>query len=84
LIGFFLPQRQTFIVIRIFVFAQRVKLITGDCIGLTQPLRARTDPLAGPDFTGGVVIVLRQMLVEVAFGIRQILLCDGCEHNARY
>ena len=34
LIGFFLPQCQTFVVIRIFVFTQRMKLITGDGIGL--------------------------------------------------
>jgi len=32
LIGFFLPQRQAFIVIWILVFTQRMKLITGDSI----------------------------------------------------
>ncbi len=32
LLGFFLPLRQAFIVRRILVFTQRVKLITGDGI----------------------------------------------------
>jgi hypothetical protein len=36
--------------------------------------RTRADPLAGTDFTGGVVIVLRQMLVKITLGLGQMFM----------
>ena len=79
-----LPLRQPFAGFRILIFAQRMKLFAGDDVFQSQPFRARADPLAGTDFTGGVVIVLRQMLVEVTLGIGQIFMRDGSEHKTRY
>jgi hypothetical protein len=66
------------------VFTKRVKLFARDLPAQTQSFRARADPLAGSDFTGGVIIVLCQMLVEVALGIGQILMGNGCEHKTRH
>jgi hypothetical protein len=64
LVFFLLPLRQSFAGFGILVFTERMKLFARDFFQ-SQPFRARADPLAGTDFTGGVVIVLRQMLVEI-------------------
>jgi len=58
-----------------------MKLVTGDSSRQSQPFRTRADPLAGTDFTGGVVIILRQMLVEILFGIRQIFMGNRSKHG---
>ena len=47
----------------------------------SQTFRARADPLAGTDFARRVVIILRQVLVEVTLGTGQIFLRDGSEHT---
>ena len=47
----------------------RVELFARGGIGQAQSFRTRTDPLAGADFSGGVIIVLSQMFVEVALGM---------------
>jgi hypothetical protein len=66
------------------IFTERVKLFARDLPAQAQPFRARADPLAGPDFTGGIIIVLCQMLVEVALGIGQIFMGNGCEHITQH
>ena len=58
-----------------------MKLVTGDILLQSQAFRARADPLAGADFARRVVIVLRQMLVEVALGIRQIFMGNRSKHG---
>ena len=65
------------------VFAQRAKLFAADFVPgtQTQPVRAYTNPLTGADFTGGVVIVLRQVLDEVTFGTGQTLMGNGSKHS---
>jgi hypothetical protein len=85
LVLLFLPQRQPLMVLRIPILAKRVKLLAGDIQLQLQPFRTNTNPLAGADFTRRVVIVLRQMLVEILLGIRQIFLRYGSKHTrARY
>jgi hypothetical protein len=66
------------------IFTERVKLFARDLPAQAQSFRARADPLAGPDFTGGIIIVLCQMLVEVALGIGQIFMGNGCEHITQH
>ncbi|MGO9585712.1 MAG: hypothetical protein ACLP2Y_05915, partial [Limisphaerales bacterium] len=46
--------------------------------------RARADPLAGTDFARRVVIILRQVLVEITLGIAQIFLRNGGKHKALF
>jgi len=77
-----LPQRQAFTGLRMLVFAEALKLFAGHRLGRVeaQSLPAKADPLAGAHFLGRVIIIPSQMLLEVAFGIGQILLCDYCEH----
>ena len=60
-----------------------MKLFARD-IPLIPSVPRRADPLAGPDFTGGVVIVLRQMLVEIILGIRQIFMRYGTKHKTDF
>ena len=85
LVRLLLALRQTFIVAWIPIFAKRVKLFARHIALQTQSLRARADPVAGADFARRVVIVLRQMLVKILLGIRQILLSYGSKHTrARY
>jgi hypothetical protein len=45
-----------------------------------QPFRPKTNPPAGMDFLCRVVVVPAQMLLEVAFGVGEILLGDHGEH----
>jgi hypothetical protein len=61
-----------------------VKLIASNDVFQSQPVRASTDPLAGTNFTGGVIIILRQMLVEILLGIRQIFMRYGSEHGTDF
>ena len=63
------------------ILAERMKLFARDFSLQSQSFRARADPLAEPDFTGGVVIILRQMLVEILFGIRQIFMGNRSKHG---
>jgi hypothetical protein len=63
------------------IFTERVKLVSRDFSPKSQPFRARANPLAGADFPGGIVIILRQMLVEILLGIGQIFMGDSGEHG---
>src|SRR5687767_14878429 len=67
------------------ILAQRAELFAAHRIpeAQSQSFRAETDPLAGPDFSSGIVIALRQMLDEVTFGTVQFLMRDGSEHTLR-
>jgi hypothetical protein len=56
-------------------------LVAGDDVFQFQPFRAHANPLAGANFAGSIVIVLRQMLVEILLGIRQIFMGDSGEHG---
>ena len=76
-----LSLRQPLAGLRISVFAERMELFAGDVLLQSQPLCARADPLAGPDFAGGVVIVLGQVLDKVTFGTGQTLMRDGSKHS---
>ena len=67
------------------VLAQRIKLFAGDVLpGIeSQSFRTNANPLAGTDFPGGVVIVLRQVLDEVTLRTCQFLMGDGAKHAKR-
>ncbi|HVU27022.1 MAG TPA: hypothetical protein VHG71_04715 [Verrucomicrobiae bacterium] len=56
-------------------------MFTRDLPAQAQSFRAHADPLAGMDFIGGVVIVLRQVLDEITFRTGQIFMCNGTEHT---
>ena len=47
-------------------------------------IHARTDPLAGTNFARRVVIILRQVLVEIILGIAKIFLRNGSKHKALF
>ena len=72
---------QAFVVGWILIFAERMKLFARDVSRERQSFCPNTDPLAGTNLPGGVVIILRQMLVEILLGSRQMFLDFGREHN---
>jgi hypothetical protein len=80
-----LALRQPFASLGILIFTERVKLFARDFrLGVqSQPLRTHADPPAGPDFAGGVIIVLRQVLDEIAFGGGQLFMRDAGEHKTQ-
>ena len=60
-----------------------MELFARDGIGKFQSFRARADPLAGTDFARRVIIILREVFIEVTLGISQILVRDGSKHTVR-
>jgi hypothetical protein len=61
-----------------------MKLFARHDVCQSQPFRARADPLARTDFARRVVIILRQVLVEVTLCIAQIFLRHGRKHKALF
>jgi hypothetical protein len=76
--------RQPFAGCRIFIFAERMKLFARHDVCQSQPFRARADPLAGTDFPGSIVIILRQVFVEVTLGVTQVFLRHDRKHKASF
>ena len=83
LVFFLLWLGQSFVGLGISVFTQGVKLFARNVLrgAQSQLFCAHTNPLAGTNFTGGVVIVPGKMFVEVTFGIGQILMRYGSKHT---
>ena len=65
------------------VFAERMELFVRDFIAQPQQLGSQSDPLTGPHFAGRVVVVLREVFIEVTLGSGQVLMRDGREHTTR-
>ena len=80
-----LSLSQSFAPLRMLIPTQCAKLFAGDLLpGIqSQSFRADSNPLAGANFPGSVVIVLRQVLDEVNFGGSHVLMGDGGEHLMR-
>jgi hypothetical protein len=68
----------------IVILAERAELLAGDDRFQFQSFRTRANPLAGPDLPGSVIVILRQMLVEILLGIRQILMRYGRKHGTDF
>jgi hypothetical protein len=79
---FVLAQGQTFTRLRMLVFTERLEWFEANLLPCcqSQPFRPKTNPLAGMNLLCRVIIVPGQMLLEVAFGVGEILLGDNGEH----
>ena len=60
-----------------------MELFARDGIGKFQSFRARAGPLAGTDFARRVIIILREVFIEVTLRTGQILMRDGSKHTVR-
>ena len=61
----FLTRRELMAGLRVAIPAQRMKLFAGDVATQSQPLRTPTDPPARSQLTRRVVIILREVFIEV-------------------
>ena len=82
-----LLRRESFTGHRVQIVAEAQEHFAGDSLTWlqTQPFRADANPMTtlivGQDFALGVVIVVRQVLVEIRRGGGSILLWNGAEHG---